>query len=45
MENLRLVTECRCAPAWRDRGLHETHCISYCREDVEVLADVLWWVE
>lgn len=35
---LRYLTECRCDKAWTERGLHETHCASEYRGDVETVA-------
>jgi hypothetical protein len=35
---LRYLTECRCDPAWTERGRHETHCASDYRGDVETVA-------
>jgi hypothetical protein len=37
LDELRQLTECRCDPAWTNRGRHEPHCVWDYREDVDAL--------
>ena len=41
LAELMYLTACRCDDAWTARGLHETHCASEYREDVETVAAAL----
>ena len=38
LRELRLLTTCRCEPAWTGRGLHAPDCLEEWRADVDTLA-------
>ena len=41
LNELRLLTTCRCDPAYTERGMHQRGCVSEYREEVDILAFAL----
>jgi hypothetical protein len=41
INSLRELTSCDCDEAWTGRGMHENHCNSDYREEVEILAKAI----